>query len=66
MLGSPVPMGLVATTLNSYSTHGFKSTAIADSMSPVMISGTMERQEISCHKEDWKMVTNGSQGYHRH
>ena len=49
MLGSPVPIGLVATTLNSYSTQGFSSTAMADSMSPVMISGTMERKEISCH-----------------
>lgn len=46
VLGSPVPIGLVATTLNSYSTQGFKSTAMADSISPVMISGTVERQRF--------------------
>lgn len=53
MLGSPVPIGLVATTRNSYSTQGFRSTAIADSMSPVMTSGTTEKEHIS-----WRSVTN--------
>lgn len=40
MLGSPVPKVLVATTRNSYSIHGIKSTAFAASMFPSMIGGS--------------------------
>lgn len=43
-LGSPVPMALVATTLNSYSTQGLSCTAIADSRFPVTGSGSADKQ----------------------
>ncbi|TNN68702.1 hypothetical protein EYF80_021111 [Liparis tanakae] len=46
-LGSPVPMALLATTLNSYSTQGLSSTAMADSMSPVTGSGSADRNVAS-------------------
>jgi hypothetical protein len=57
MLGSPVPIGLVATTRNSYSTQGFRSTAIADSMSPVMTSGTTEKKHISYYEEGGEILS---------
>lgn len=40
LLGSPVPMLLVAKTLNSYSTHGLNSKTEADSFFPFGSSGT--------------------------
>lgn len=40
LLGSPVPMLLVAKTLNSYSTQGLKSMTAADSCFPPSSSGT--------------------------
>lgn len=43
-LGSPVPIALMATTLNSYSTQGLSSTAMADSMSPVTGSGSADKE----------------------
>lgn len=43
VLGSPVPMALLATTLNSYSTQGLSSTAMDDSMSPVTGSGSANK-----------------------
>lgn len=46
-LGSPVPIALLATTLNSYSTHGLSSTAMADSMSPVTGSGSAHKS-VAC------------------
>ena len=46
-LGSPVPMALLATTLNSYSTQGLSSTAMADSMSPVTGSGSAYKR-VTC------------------
>lgn len=47
-LGSPVPMALLATTLNSYSTQGLSSTAMADSMSPVTGSGSAYKSVALC------------------
>lgn len=46
-LGSPVPIALMATTRNSYSTQGLSSTAMADSMSPVTGSGSADKS-VSC------------------
>lgn len=40
LLGSPVPIVLVARTLNSYSTQGLKSVTVADSCFPPSSSGT--------------------------
>lgn len=40
LLGSPVPMLLVARTLNSYSTQGLRSMTVADSCFPPSSSGT--------------------------
>lgn len=40
LLGSPVPILLVAKTLNSYSTQGLKSMTVADSCFPPSSSGT--------------------------
>lgn len=60
-LGSPVPMVLVAKTLNSYSTQGLKSMTVADSCFPPSSSGT-ERHHTNnlsskpckiCH---WKLA----------
>lgn len=45
-LGSPVPMALLATTRNSYSTQGLSCTAMADSMSPVTGSGSAHRIRV--------------------
>jgi len=50
-LGSPVPMALLATTLNSYSTQGFRSTAIADSMAPVTGSGSGTHTHAHTHTQ---------------
>lgn len=44
-LGSPVPIALLATTLNSYSTQGLSCTAMADSMSPVTGSGSADEKK---------------------
>lgn len=41
LLGSPVPIPLVARTLNSYSTQGLKSMTVADSCFPPSSSGTV-------------------------
>ena len=49
-LGSPVPIALLATTLNSYSTQGLSSTAMADSMSPVTGSGSGDKSVANQHK----------------
>lgn len=45
-LGSPVPMALLATTRNSYSTQGLSCTAMADSMSPVTGSGSAHTSRV--------------------
>lgn len=49
-LGSPVPIALLATTLNSYSTQGLSSTAMADSMSPVTGSGSAHKSVVNQDK----------------
>lgn len=59
-LGSPVPILLVATTLNSYSTQGFSSTAIADSMSPLITSGTADSKEMCGSLRNLKLTCSVS------
>lgn len=44
LLGSPVPMVLLARTRNSYSTHGFRSITVAVSWWPPTISGTGKKK----------------------
>lgn len=56
-LGSPVPMALLATTLNSYSTHGLSSTAMADSMSPVTGSGSAHKSVTCVFNQDKHHIT---------
>ncbi len=54
LLGSPVPMELVASTLNSYSTHGLNSTTRAVNCCPPRDSGTEERRDISIY---WRYIS---------
>lgn len=58
LLGSPVPMLLVARTLNSYSTQGLKSVTVADSCFPPSSSGTeRHHKKITFHQNPARSAT---------
>lgn len=44
-LGSPTPTLFLANTLNSYSTHAFRSTTVAVRVFPSITSGTKSEQK---------------------
>lgn len=60
-LGSPTPTLFLASTLNSYSTHAFRSTTVAVKVLPSITSGTEQTEKPRFNRKDLDYTAPKSQ-----